>query len=88
MADSEIKRLALVYEWPEVRGLQVVVTEATERPQSVTLAIMGTDDGWSDVAMIDRSDAGARARAISLGEIIHDALEAAEMTWFPCDIAA
>ena len=83
MPDNQIERLNLIHEWPEVRGLQVVVTETTKQPRTVTVAILGTDDGWSDVTEIDSTDVGARARAISLGETIHGALEAAEMSWFP-----
>ncbi|MCJ2114707.1 hypothetical protein MKK64_26445 [Methylobacterium sp. E-025] len=88
MAGGEIERVALLHEWPQVRGIRVVVTETTERPRTVALSIMGTNNGWSDVVRIDSSDPDSKARAISLGEIIQDALEAAEMTWFPYDTTA
>lgn len=81
MPTPEIERAALLREWPEVRGLQVVVMETAEQPRTVRLAIVGGPCGSSDVAEIDATDPGARARAISLGEIVHDTLQAAEMAW-------
>lgn len=81
MSSSEIERVAIIHEWPKVRDLQVVVLETVEHPRTVRLAIVGTPDGWSDVVEIDATDPGARARAISLGEITHDALETAELAW-------
>jgi len=83
MPDNDVERVALIHEWPAVRGLQVVVTETVERPRTVALVITGTDEGVTDVVEIDGTDPGAKARAVSLGEIIHDALMAAEMAWFP-----
>ena len=88
MSNTEIERVAILREWPAVRGLQVMVTETTEAPRTVSLIIDGTPFGWTDVAQIDGTDPGAQARAVSLGEIIHDALEAAEMTWFHDDASA
>ena len=85
MSNTEIERVAILREWPAVRGLQVMVTETTEAPRTVGLIIDGTPCGWIDVAQIDGTDPGAKARAVSLGEIIHDTLVAAEMTWFQDD---
>lgn len=79
--DPQPERVAVLREWPKVRGLQVMVTESMAEPRTVRLVVDGTFDGWTDVAEIDATDPGARARAISLGEIIHDTLEAAELAW-------
>lgn len=87
MPDNEVERLTLIHEWPPVRGLQVVVAETVESPRTVSLVITGTAEGVTDVTEIDGTDPGAKARAVSLGEIIHDALVTAEMTWFPFDEA-
>lgn len=61
------------------------MTESADVPATVTVTIDGAAEGWMDVAQIDASDPGAKTRATSLAEIVHDALEMAAVSWFePC----
>nr|USU32922.1 hypothetical protein NG677_04265 [Methylobacterium sp. OTU13CASTA1] len=75
----------LIREWPEIRGLQVIALETASRPGDVLIALAGGPTGMDDIAKIDGTEPGAKAKAVSLGDMLHDLLEAAEMGWFPFD---
>jgi len=81
VSNNDFEKSVLIEQWPEVRGIGLVVFEDEERPGTVTLAMTGTIGDQVAVTRIDRTDPGARARAISLGEILFDALTVAEATW-------
>lgn len=70
-----------LHEFDPVRGLTVAVVEPMVEPDTVNLVILDTVEGVSVLAEYDRTDPGARARAISLGEIVHDGISMAEITW-------
>jgi hypothetical protein len=82
MAENIVERVEALHRLEPVRDLEVMVWETVAEPRTISVVIVGTDEGWTDVAEIDRSDPGARARAISLAEIIHDTLQSAECAWF------
>ena len=82
MTGIEQQRMEILQRFEPVQDLEVVVWEEAEAPQSIGVAILGTFDGWTDITQIDKSDPGARARTISLAEIIHDTLQSAECAWF------
>lgn len=82
MAHENVEHFKTLKEWEEIRGVQVAVLETVAQPKSIVLVMLNVDVGVEEVTRIDASDPGARARAISLGEVVHDALAAAECTWF------
>lgn len=79
MSTDQIKPERCVHDWPEVRGLQVIVTYATEGGGNFSVVLLGGPDGVRRVVDIDGTEPGARAKAISLGEIVHDTLESADL---------
>ncbi|KQP53038.1 hypothetical protein [Methylobacterium sp. Leaf106] len=84
MSDSRHTH-GLIHEWAEIRGLQVVALETVEHPRTISVSISGGPFGWSTMAEIDSTEPGARAKAVSLGDMLNDALEAAELGWFTPD---
>ena len=76
------QRVEILHRYAPERDLEVMVWETLAEPRTICVVIVGTDEGWTDVAEIDKTDPGARARAISLAEIIHDTLQSAECAWF------
>lgn len=84
---TQAERVTIVQTWPGVRGIEVMVTvtETVDALATITIGLNGTAEGWTHIAQIDASDPHAKARAISLAEIVHDALEMADLTWKPTD---
>lgn len=83
MTASLAQRVKIIKQYEPVRGLEVTVWETEAEPREVSVVILGAGSGWTDVAQIDSTDPGAVARALTLAEVIHDALESAECVWFP-----
>ncbi len=77
------ERWRMLHEFPPVRGLTVAVFEPMSDPDTVNLVILDSFEGVSVVAELDRTDPSARARAITLGETVHETLETAELSWMP-----
>jgi len=67
-----------VQEIGTVRGIVVGVYESSH---SFKAMMREVDNGWHDICQVDKTDPGAKARAISLAETVFDALEVADMTW-------
>lgn len=63
------------------RDINVVVSRDEDKPGTISVVMLGTADGWSEVASIDDTDPGAFARACSLAEVVFDVLEIADATW-------
>jgi hypothetical protein len=83
MSTDQIKPEQCVHDWPEVRSLQVMITHATEGGGNFSVVLLGGPDGFRRVVEIDGTEPGARAKAISLGEIVHDTLESADLARAP-----
>jgi hypothetical protein len=81
MSSDETKPARFVHDWPEVRGLQVLITHAPEDGGNLSVMLLGGPDGFRRVVEIDGTEPGARAKAISLGEIVNDTLETADLAW-------
>ncbi len=77
------ERWRILHQFEPVRGITVAVVEPEEEPDTLNLVMLDTLEGVSVVAEYDRTSPGARARAITLGETVHETLEMAEMTWRP-----
>jgi hypothetical protein len=75
------ERWKRLHAFEPVSGIELMVCEPGEDPDTVNLVMAGTADGYNVLCEIDRTDPGARARAISLGDAIRDALELAALTW-------
>lgn len=83
MSNNDGERAIVLHAWPEVRGLQVIATESKEPPSTVRLGIRSASGDWAGLASIDSADPSARARAISLGDAIREALIIALAMWTP-----
>lgn len=81
MSSHDRERATVLHAWPEVRGLQVVVTESKELPSTVRVGIRSPSGDWAGLADIDSADPSARARAISLGDTVREALIIAAALW-------
>lgn len=77
------ERWSILHQFEPVRGITVAVVEPETDPDTLNLVMLDTLEGISVVAEYDRTSPGARARAITLGETVHEALEMAEVTWRP-----
>ena len=65
---------------PDLHGLAAVAWEDLEA-RTIEVVIVGTPNGWTTIAQIDSSDAGAEARAISLCDMVQEVLGAASDGW-------
>ena len=72
----------LIREWPEIRGLQIIAWETAAQPRNVSVGLVGGPCGLDDIADIDGTEPGARAKAVSLGDMLQSFLESAEFGWF------
>ena len=77
------ERWRILHAFEPVRGITVAVVEPEVDPDTLNLVMLDTLEGVSVVAEYDHTSPGARARAVTLGETVHEALEMAEMTWRP-----
>jgi len=67
--------------WPAPHP-HLVAWESAEHPRSVSIGLVGGPCGMDDLADIDGTEPGPRAKVVSLGDMLQALLEAAELGWF------